>query len=438
MIKFHCKSCGQSISVDNKLAGKRGKCPKCGDIVVVPDAPAKIEFPCRDCGQKIAVPRSYAGKKGRCPNCKSIVIVPGHATASPKSIKTVCFACSACSGKIEVPEASRGKLIECPKCGSFVEVPSQRAAPDEARMPIPESAHKRLPEHSPEQAAEPVAETAEEQTGPTGKRKLPWLIDVFLYPTNKPGLTMQAIFLGVPLFMDVFLRVLNLLTSRFPPFYVFAVFFLIVSVIINIIMRLYRYWYLTECVRESANGQIRAPETIATTPGLGEMLSLFLKVFVCIIIFSAPIYNYLLNSKGIDRSFWSLFNFTLFFLWVVISEIGQSGITFHLLLFFAVFFFPMTLLSVVIFDSFRALNPVLIIGSIFSTFVPYCGLILLLCILWVPVISIRKFSVMQIVSRRTGFFLYLPRTINIYLMLVGAHLLGRFSWKYQNKLNWDV
>ena len=47
MIKFNCKNCGQRISVPEMHAGKKGKCPKCKTIVVVPkindDTPLKLQ-----------------------------------------------------------------------------------------------------------------------------------------------------------------------------------------------------------------------------------------------------------------------------------------------------------------------------------------------------------------------------------------------------------
>ncbi len=36
MIKFASSKCGRHISVDDKYAGKRGKCPNCKEVVVIP------------------------------------------------------------------------------------------------------------------------------------------------------------------------------------------------------------------------------------------------------------------------------------------------------------------------------------------------------------------------------------------------------------------
>ena len=76
MIRFACSNCSRLISVDEKHSGKKGKCPKCGRGVVVPERSTLIEFPCGSCGHKISVPERQGGKKGACPKCKNPVVVP--------------------------------------------------------------------------------------------------------------------------------------------------------------------------------------------------------------------------------------------------------------------------------------------------------------------------------------------------------------------------
>jgi DNA-directed RNA polymerase subunit RPC12/RpoP len=419
MIKFSCKNCAQQISVEDKHSGRRGKCPKCGQVVVVPDKSTIVTFQCGTCGRKINVSKMYAGKKGKCPKCNIIFVIPKGQTGGSVAIQAEP-ASEEITPKVFGPDP---RLFDMPqeKAGKN-QHPGQQVVPDKTL----ENLHK-LRESFRKFEPEPVPE-----------RKLPWIIDILLYPINKSGLTMLLIFIGIPLFMEIFVKGLFLLTRGFPPFYVFALLFLIISLLLNITIRFYRYWYLSECIRDSADGQIRASETIANTPGLWELFIIFLRIYICIIVLSAPVYYYLLNSRGVERSFSSLFSFTIFFLWIVVTEVGKGGITFHVLLFFAVFLFPMTILSVVMFGSLRGLNPVLVLRSLLCTFVPYCGLIVLLCVLWLPVILMRKFIVTEVVSGQAGLLLYLPRTFGIYLMLVGSHLLGRFYWKYQEKLNWEV
>jgi len=76
MIRFACSNCRRLISVDEKYSGKKGKCPKCGSGVVVPESSTLIEFSCGSCGHKISVPERQGGKKGACPKCKNPVVVP--------------------------------------------------------------------------------------------------------------------------------------------------------------------------------------------------------------------------------------------------------------------------------------------------------------------------------------------------------------------------
>ena len=76
MIEFPCRNCGQKLKVEEKHAGKRIKCPKCGSVGAVPDNSDKIKFHCESCGQSISVPQIHAGKKGKCPKCKTPIVVP--------------------------------------------------------------------------------------------------------------------------------------------------------------------------------------------------------------------------------------------------------------------------------------------------------------------------------------------------------------------------
>lgn len=42
-----------------------------------------IKFRCENCGQKFSVHKNNAGKKGRCHKCKNIIIIPKAKTQSP-------------------------------------------------------------------------------------------------------------------------------------------------------------------------------------------------------------------------------------------------------------------------------------------------------------------------------------------------------------------
>jgi predicted RNA-binding Zn-ribbon protein involved in translation (DUF1610 family) len=107
-IEFACSRCHKTIRVDASAAGKRGKCPQCGEIVTVPSAaermspatvtplstsggPTKIpaqgnlSFPCPACGKSVTAPASASGKRGKCPHCQATVVIGG---SRPESLSS--------------------------------------------------------------------------------------------------------------------------------------------------------------------------------------------------------------------------------------------------------------------------------------------------------------------------------------------------------------
>jgi hypothetical protein len=110
----------------------------------------------------------------------------------------------------------------------------------------------------------------------------------------------------------------------------------------------------------------------------------------------------------------------------------QNDILFWLLLAYGIFFFPIGVLAFAMFDSAYAFNPFLWIGSIFSTFFHYCGLILFFCLLtWL-------FSRILVFLQESWGLVFLFAPIFIYSSMIAAHLLGRFHYLNAEKLNWDV
>ena len=363
MIEFRCGNCNQKIVTEDALSGKRIRCPKCSNICTVPDSSNKIKFHCKSCGQKISVPEVHAGKKGKCPQCKSIVVIP----------------------QVAPPQLADGQTVDSS---------SQKPGIDSLMFDVPP------PEHAPAQSFEQQEQANQEQKfyhalSPTMavrqeqapmQRKQPWPIDIFLYPTNAPGLTMLGILMGVPLLIDIVLILLGLLTLRFPPVVVFVMFFGIIGSLVRVVLYLYAYCYYCECIRDSAEGGIRAPETLAKTPGLGEMFWQLLRVIVCVVFF----------------------------------------------------FLPMGLLAVIMFDSFSGPNPILIVGSIISTFLPYCGLVLFFCAFCLLVLITRGVLLGGGILLQSQILFYISKAVNMYLLMIGAHLVGRFYWRYQERLYWEV
>jgi phage FluMu protein Com len=335
-----------------------------------------IKFNCKSCGQKFSVPENSAGKKGKCPRCKNIVVVPEIQATSSLTKQSD-------SG---VPEVSSKSSADNVTLINAIEKDKIQDQPI-GLSSIPEQATK----YEEELEEEPPDDTE----SPT-ERKLPWVIDIFLYPISIPCLLTLGIIISIPLLVNILIGLLG----------PYGILLFVPSFFINAIIGLYFLWYVAECIRDSAEGGIRAPETLAHTPGLGDLLLQLFRLLACLLIFAGPMGYYYVKTQRIDAIFWYL-------------------------LAYAVFFLPMGLLAVTLFDSIRGLNPLLLVGSIFSTFFTYCGLILILGAVAMTVITLPR-----MLSGKWAVFV--SGYLVMYILLVVAHLLGRFYWRYQEKLNWDV
>ena len=342
-----------------------------------------IVFRCKNCGQRFKVPAATAGKKGRCPKCKETIRVPQPAGSDAAR---------------NHGEPSKPPVIEL-----MPPPPADRPA----ALPL----------------GEQLAMMAGRQTDgpePPPRRKLPWIIDIFFYPVNKPGLLILAICVGAPLIANLIVKLLAIWTLVFTPMFVFLMIFLILRLILEVLLTLYVLWYWFECIKDSAAGGIRAPETVGNTPGLAEMFWQLLRTIICILLFTAPCVLYVRRTQSVDAIFWILYASSLFF-------------------------FPMALLGVAMFDSFRALNPVLLVGSVRSSFLHYFALVLFLGVPSWLIIALLQFAPDAFTAFLHGLYdslgwslWHIAKLVLFYTAMVTGHLLGRFYWKCQDKLNWDV
>jgi len=198
-----------------------------------------IRFQCKNCGQKIAVQEKFSGKKGRCPNCKNIIAVPElEHTVPPGSPENSPYGLTL----LDIPEKDKSAI--------------QPAKEEDA-------SDKYFEEMYGYRVSSKTVETEQ-----TGKRKLPWIIDIFLYPASKAGLTTLGIITGIQLLLTLIVKLFGTLAMAFPPFLAFLAIFAICGFLIKIVLYLYFYWYFCECVQDSALGGIRAPETMGIAPGL--------------------------------------------------------------------------------------------------------------------------------------------------------------------------
>ncbi|MCP4259155.1 MAG: hypothetical protein GY774_16850 [Planctomycetes bacterium] len=335
-----------------------------------------IKFNCKKCGQKLTVPEIRAGKKGKCPKCKNIIIIPEIQI-------TDLLADQNNSGIVDlgIRNSAENAILQ--------------DAIEKDKMQDEFFGFSKGPEKTTEYEQGSEKEPSDDAELPP-ERKLVWFIDIFLYPICMPGLTTLGIVIIIPL-------LINILAGLLGPF---GIFIAVPGLFIIPVIYMYYLWYIAECIRDSAEGGIRAPETVANAPGLGELLGELLRLFISILIFAGPVGIYYINTHRTDTIFWSL-------------------------LALAIFFLPIGLLAVTMFDSICGLNPLLLIVSLFSTHFIYLALVVILWAIALSVIFILRSLQSEWVAFFSGYFI-------MYILLVVAHLLGRFYWRYQEKLNWEV
>ena len=240
---------------------------------------------------------------------------------------------------------------------------------------------------------------------PLPERTLPWFIDIFLYPFSLSGIIHLVIFIVTPL-------LIGLVVFRF-----LDVFYGVMSLIVYLLFAGYFFYYIGYCVFDSSRGGLRAPDvTIYDSPDKSEFWSqVFLVIGVVAVCFFPAIIYYITTERG-DLVFWLL-----------------SAV--------CIFFFPMAVLTAVLFDSVDAINPVTIITSIYRTFVPYCGLVLIFSVLAWLIAPVRLYlsqpqALLGYYLLGIAFMRY--KIAFVYLAFVSAHLLGRFYLRYKKELNWGI
>jgi hypothetical protein len=346
---------------------------------MIPDKTATIELHCDNCGRKITIPRIYAGKKGRCPNCKNPVAVPG--AKEPVYIQ-----------KQDDPADTATRLVGNDIGLTLLDVPEELKHQNEM------SEESSVTEAALEQESGSGEGPAAEKTDAAGFQ-LPWFIDIFLYPFNISGVIhLIGLWLLIFLLCPLVMAHLGLGTEYIPVVYLLPV--------------AYSLYYFTECIRDGASGGRRAPDLL-TSPVrsdkwdyISQLLIVIGSIAVC--FWPAAVY-YIITVRS-DLIYWLI--------------LGCGG-----------FVFPMVLLAVVLFDSFNAMNPILIVRSVFHTLLPYCGMVLFFyacALLFMELDSpVNRFWLLPIVP-------FLLKVVQFYIVFVAVGYLGRFYHRYQDKLNWEV
>lgn len=152
-------------------------------------ADSVIRFACNFCGRKIRVPATFAGKKGKCPNCKKVVLIPESSTPQPP----------------EKPgEPIRLNRNLDPRHISKASVPdAQSDAMDDIErhlQPLPDQ-QQITPEQK--QLLNLWSERFPGQDEPEPESDLPWFIDLLAYPFNVSGIIHLFLFWAIPVLLSL-------------------------------------------------------------------------------------------------------------------------------------------------------------------------------------------------------------------------------------------
>ena len=323
-----------------------------------------MKFRCPNCSQKLTAKESLAGKIRACPHCQDKLTIP---TPAPP--------------KAQRPERDAGAInrpADPLNNGLFELIPATEPTERDREQTLRRQ----------EEALLNIRES-ESPCEPTGQRPLAWPMDVLLYPANVSGIIHLVIFS----FLAGQLR--PALQARYwehPP---------IMHLALLVIGGGYCLFYLTGCIRDSAGGGLRTPdvnqlpEQLTTDSIVAQLCATFAWATFCI----GPL--------------------------LVCIIVGRTDYLLWLLVAYAIVYAPIALLAVVLFDSVRALNPLLVLPSILSVLVPYlilvlsCGLISALCVLLYWLVAFGSI-------------------LCAYLLIVMAHVLGRFYLLYEDRLNWEA
>lgn len=319
------------------------------------------------------------------------------------------FRCPHCGGRLQVSEAHAGKEGPCPRCRKKLKippapVPELQLVKDEATdtAPVPSKLLEQVavgPVPLPvgpgsESPAGPTAQPSEVASSEGGASGSP--LSILLYPLSISGVIHLLIFSFLPPLWQQALTLHFWMSPGIGP-----LFWLVV-------LTLYSLHYSAACLNDSAQGGIRAVDinSDATPLSVEALLSTFETIFpVVALIWGPPLAYYLVRGQA-D---------VVLVLWLAVA-----GLT-----------FPMVLLSVHYFDSFRGANPILVVASIASVPGPYGMLVLSLLVPTALAILLMYLSVGSPAS-------WIARPALIYALLVETHLLGRFYRRHQEQLNWGT
>ena len=190
-----------------------------------------MKFQCGHCGRVLRVADAQAGRKGKCPRCKQVVTIP-----LPVPEDSVTEGQPSSSDEVTA-EAS-------PRDGLLLDMPPADATSEPAAEPeTAEEAYRKLRAMYGGRVMEPEE---------IPQRKLPWIVDIFLYPMSKSGLLILSLSAGIPLVLRIVLKFFKIFSAAFPPMMTFWILTIIAHCAAFAMFLWYMVWYGCQCIRDSA------------------------------------------------------------------------------------------------------------------------------------------------------------------------------------------
>ncbi len=154
-------------------------------------ADSSISFTCNFCGGKFRVPNHLAGKRGKCPKCGNIVIIPDISVRQPAEKPGEYIRLNRDLDARHLPEQSQPQQSAAPQDNTddfgLRLKPQLNAEPIPVEPTVPEYFPSQMPQQS-----EAPAETA-----------IPWFIDMFAYPFSVGGVIHFFIFWFTPILLGL-------------------------------------------------------------------------------------------------------------------------------------------------------------------------------------------------------------------------------------------
>jgi len=139
-----------------------------------------VRFVCRFCGHKVRVAAIHAGKKAKCPRCRNVLVIPSLHGDAP----------SGSDAPVRLRRDLDGRPFTPPQQGDRPqEMPLRLQTMPEPLLPADPDVPANIP------GLDSSAVESQEQS------KLPWVIDIFAYPASIGGLLHFAFFSVAPLLL---------------------------------------------------------------------------------------------------------------------------------------------------------------------------------------------------------------------------------------------